>query len=435
MNTYIEDKREISVLGNYDVLVLGGGPAGVSAAVTAGRLGAKTMLIEQLGNVGGMSTTGLMSHWTGNTKGGIYEEIIKRSVSMEEEEYVHTNKSSRQTINPENLKTVYLQMLEEANVHIRLYTFASEVIMEDNRLKGVIVESKSGREAIMAKVVIDGTGDGDIAFQAGVDFVKGREEDGLMQPATLMFKIAGVDYSKAVFPGKFEDHLMIPKGDIQKLGEDSLPFPAGHVLLYRTSLPGVVTCNMTNVLEIDGTNVDDLVRATIQCRKQMQPIVDFLRNNVSGYEKCYVISSADLIGIRETRHFKGLYTINEKDIEEGRIFDDWVVSKAHFNFDVHNISGSGLDKTGAQDTFKQKKGYTIPYRCFIPEKIDGLLLSGRNISGTHLAHSNFRAMPICANMGQAVGIAAYIAARENGLPRDVDVKEIQEILKDQGCVK
>lgn len=433
MTTYSEPARQIPVIAEVDVLVLGSGPAGMGAAVWAARNGAVTMLVEQTGDVGGIATAGMMSHWTGRTEGGFYEEILDRSADIPEpEEDYGFNGSPRQLINTERLKTVFLQMLEEAGVRLRLYTFASDVIMDGDTIRGVILESKSGREAVMAKVVIDCTGDGDIAARAGAGYVKGRESDGAMQPATIMFKIGGVDYSRAIFPGGFEQKIQVPAGEIQALGSEHLPFPAGHVLLYRTTLPGVVTCNMTNCTGIDGTNTDDLAAATSACRKQIDPIIRFLRSYAPGYEHCWLLSSASLVGIRETRHFKGVKTITEEDILNARVFEDWVVTKAHFNFDVHNMSGNGLDTTGSQETFTQAKGYTIPYGCLVPEKIDGLLLAGRCISGTHMAHANFRVMPICANMGQAAGIAAALAVKNHVLPREVDVAQIQEILRENG---
>ena len=136
--------------------------------------------------------------------------------------------------------------------------------------------------------------------------------------------------------------------------------------------------------------------------------------------------------MRETRHFKGLYTITPEDIVEARVFDDWIATRNRFNFDIHNVEGSGLDKNGAQKHFRDKGQYTIPYRACVPEKIDGLLLSGRNISGTHKAHSNFRVMPICMNVGLGVGTAAAVAVKENVLPRNVDVKTVQALLEKQG---
>ena len=160
----------------------------------------------------------------------------------------------------------------------------------------------------------------------------------------------------------------------------------------------------------------------------MEEIIKFLREFAPGYENAFIISSASLIGVRETRHFKGEYTLTETDILEARIFDDYVVKDAHFNFDVHNITGSGLDKTGVQHEFKQQIGYTIPYRCLLPEKIENLLLSGRNISGTHIAHSNFRAMPICAGIGEAAGAAAALAVKNKMPVRCVTAEEIRKLI-------
>ena len=152
-----------------------------------------------------------------------------------------------------------------------------------------------------------------------------------------------------------------------------------------------------------------------------------------GYENCYLLSSASLIGVRETRHFKGLQTLTEEDIRASRVFPDWAVTHASFNFDIHNMSGNGLDETGAQDAFTATY-YTIPYGCLVPETIDGLLLAGRNISGTHMAHANYRVMPICANMGQAAGTAASICVKENIQPRQLDVKQLQKILLENGVL-
>ena len=419
----VEERRETPVWEQVDVLVVGSGPAGVSAAICAAREGVSVMLLEQSGNVGGIATEGLMSHWTGNTEGGFYDEILERSADAAQ---------MRKVIDPERLKTILLEMLEEAGVKLLLYTFACAPVMEGNKIKGVIAENKTGRGAVLGKIVVDASGDGDIAARAGVPYYIGRETDGKMRPATIMFKVAGVDVERGVFPGGFEEHLAIPAGDIQKLGEEHLPSPAGHVLLYRSTLPGIVTCNMTNCTDIDGTKAEDLTRATVVCRKQMESIVHFLREYVPGFENCYLISSASLIGIRETRHFKGEAVITREDILEARVFDDWVVTKAHFNFDVHNMTGNGLDETGVQKNFQQKKGYTIPYGCFVPLEVDNLYLAGRNISGTHMAHSNYRVMPICANMGQAVGVAAAICVKEGTVPRELSAATVQRRLIESG---
>lgn len=407
----------------FDVIAVGSGPSGIAAAVTAGRNGMRVLLIESCGRVGGISTSGMMSHFTGRVGNKIYHEVLSRAGEKNP-----FGKGKTATIDPELLTLTYIEMLEEANVELLLYTTFCDVIMEENTLKGIVCHSKDGFSAFYAKVIVDSTGDGDVAYKSGVPYILGREKDGKMQPATLMFKVGGVNMEKAVFPGSFETTVATPKGELQALAKEILPAPAGHVLLYRSTIPGIVTCNMTNVTDVDGTKAEDLTRAEIICRKQMPEIADFLRKYVPGYENCYIIGSASLIGIRETRHFKGLKTITEEDIANAVQHDDYVVYDAYFNFDVHNIDGAGLDETGCQKNFTQKNGYTIPYGCLMPSGVDGLLLSGRNISGTHMAHSNFRAMPICMGIGEAAGFAAALSVKQNKSLKDADVNAIQNLL-------
>lgn len=408
-----------------DVLVLGAGPSGFAAAYSAAKNGSGVVLVEQCGDVGGISTSGLMSHWTGTCGSPLYYEILKRSAAKNEGEW---KDKITKYIDPEKLKTLYLEMLDEVNVKIMLYTFAVDAICDGDKILGATVVNKSGMTDIYAKITIDATGDGDIAAKSGAEFVLGRESDNKMQPATLMFKVGGVDYEKAAFIQSFEEKRQTEKGELQALAKQHIPSPAGHILTYKSTLPGVVTCNMTNVTGIDGTNADDLTKATIACRNQLDYIIKYLREFVPGFENCYIISSASLIGVRETRHFKGKYTITEQDISEAKVFNDYVVKDALFNFDVHNITGAGLDKTGVQHNFKQKNGYTIPYGCLLPENKDGLLLCGRNISGSHIAHSNFRAMPICVGIGEAAGAAAAIAVKSNLKLADVDSAEVRKVI-------
>lgn len=406
---------------NTDVLVLGAGPAGFAAAYTAAKHGAQVVLVEQCGDVGGISTTGLMSHWTGSCGSPLYHEILRRSA--ERNEFPVSNIT---LIDPEKLKTLYLEMLDEVGVTIMLYTFAADAICDGDTVLGATVVNKSGITDIFANTVIDATGDGDIAARAGAEFILGREDDHKMQPTTLMFKVGGVDYSRAAFVSAFESRYQTEKGELQALAKQHIPFPAGHILTYATTLPGVVTCNMTNAIGIDGTKTEDLTKATILCRKQIDDIVKYLREFAPGYENCFVISSASLIGVRETRHFKGKQTLTEHDILEAKVFDNYVVKDAHFNFDVHNITGSGIDKTGVQKNFSQSKGYTIPYGCLLPEQKKHLLLCGRNISGTHMAHSNFRVMPICVGIGEAAGSAAALCIKKSCSLEEIDAKEIRE---------
>ena len=360
-----------------------------------------------------------MSHWTGRQDGGCFEELRAKARDCEAE----------QVINPEKLRILMLDMLMEAGVNVQLYTGFSDVIMDGNRVAGVITESKSGREAILSKMVIDSTGDGDVAARAGVPFEKGRSTDGGMQPMTIMFKVAGVDMDRAMFFWGFEDTVQLPEGDLQTLGRQELPSPAGHILLYPSSLPGVVTVNMSNMTDVDGTNARDLNRAEYVCRKQIPEIIAFLRRHVPGYEGCYLIDSADVIGVRETRRFEANYQLNEQDIAQARTFEDWVVTKSNFFFDLHNVEGAGLDANGEYKAFKQPKPYTIPLRCFVPKTVEGILLNGRNISGTHKAHSSYRVMPIVMNMGHAMGIVAAMCVAQNKKPLELDIHEVQDELR------
>lgn len=432
----MESNNKCIEKNHYDVIVCGGGPAGFAAAYSAAKEGAKTILIEQLSCIGGMATSGMMSHWTGDSEGPLLDLLLKLSKDTDKDFNYYEEKvlKAKNIINPEKLKLVMFDLLEEAGAEILLYTMCSSVIKEGNKVKGVVIQNKSGTEEIYADVVIDATGDGDIAYKAGVEYLLGRESDNKMQPVTLMFKIGGVDYETAVFPGEFEDNIETANGRIQDLAKKHLPAPMGHVLLYPTSLPGVVTVNMTNAINIDGTSAREITKAEIQCRKQIPQIIEFIKKYIPGYKNAYLLSTASLIGVRETRHFAGEYTITEEDILNAIKFNDWIATKCYFNFDIHSLVGPGLDTNGSQGKFEkeQKEKYTIPMRALIPKQIDNLILCGRNISGTHKAHSNYRVMPICINIGEGAGIIAALASEKNIIPRNVEVEKVQEILIKRG---
>lgn len=425
MDVFFHKQEELPILHNVDVLVVGSGPAGCAAAIMSARSGAKTLLVDSGSAPGGISTIGMMSHYSGKVESKLYEEVLQRMAdkNMGKRRGVRTV-----NIDPLNMVLTWIELLEEAGAGLLLYTMACESIVEDGRIAGIVVQNKTGRSVVLAKVVIDATGDGDIAADAGVGYCMGREKDGRMQPATLMFKVAGVDMERAVLPGSFETEVPTEKGELQALAKELLPHPAGHVLLYRSPIDGVVTVNMTNAINIDGTTAEGMTEAELVCRKQIPAIVDFLREYAPGYEKCYAVSAASLIGIRETRHLEGVYTITAEDILARHQFEDWIVRGAEFNFDVHNLTDASLDVTGVQKYFPKDTKYTIPYRCLLPKELEGLLFAGRNISGTHMAHSSYRVMPICLAMGEGAGVAAALAVKQDKRLRDLDVKEIQSYL-------
>ena len=424
------DVKDIPCFGDVDVLVCGGGPAGIGAALRAAREGVSTMIVDMCGCLGGIATAGMMSHWGGESSSKIMQEIFVRSREKDlGYTWIDENKPGSMNGIPHDLQMIVLEeMMQEDKVEMLYYTMVCEAVLEGDRIIGVTVQNKSGRGFIRAKCVVDSTGDGDIAASAGVPFFKGRENDGKMQPCTLMFKLGGVDYERAVFPCSFESKVETEKGELQSLGAKSLPFPAGHDLLYRQPEPDTVCVNMTNAIGIDGTDAKSVTEGMQICRSQIMPIIKFLREYAPGYEKCWLMSSASLLGIRETRHFEGIETISADDILAAKYSENWVVRRAFFNFDVHNLTGPSLDKTGVQKEWKQKSAYTIPYGCLLPKSIEGLLLSGRNISGSHLAHSNFRIMSVCIALGEAAGTAAALSIQQGKRLRDIDVREIQNIV-------
>ena len=427
MQNYIKESNDVLQIAEVDVLVCGAGPAGIGAAIMASRLGASVMVVEAQGCLGGIATAGMMSHWGGRSSSKIMPEIWDLTYEKSKDlGWTQENECGKNAIYHDVQKIVLEEMLQKENVRVLYYTLVCKAVVENGAIIGVIVENKSGRGFIKAKRVIDSTGDGDVAASAGVPYFKGRETDNRMQPCTIMFKVGGVDFERAVFPPSFETTVQTKKGELQALAKEALPFPAGHVLLYRQPTPGTVCCNMTNAIEIDGTDAESLTKGVFTCRSQILPIIKFLREYVPGYENCWLMSSASLIGIRETRHFEGLETLSKDDILEAKYYDNWVVRRGWFNFDVHNLTGASLDKTGIQHGWKQNGEYTIPYGCLLPKGVEGLLLSGRNISGSHMAHSNFRIMSVCIAIGEAAGVAAALSVKKSLKLTQVDVKEIQK---------
>ncbi len=429
MVNYIEETNKIPVIAEVDVLVCGGGPAGLGASIVAARQGASVMVVEAMGCLGGIATAGMMSHWGGRSSSKVMQEIFALTYDKAKDVgWAPENGCGTDAIYHDVQIIVLEEMMQKERIRVLYHTRVCKAVVENNAIIGVIIENKSGRGFIKAKRVVDATGDGDVAASAGVPFFKGRETDGRMQPCTIMFKVGGVDYKRALFPPSFETTIQTEKGEIQALGKEHLPFPAGHVLLYSQPTPNTVCCNMTNAIEIDGTDGESLTKGIMTCHSQIVPIVKFLREYVPGYENCWLMSSASLIGIRETRHFEGIKSLTAEDILEAKYHNDWVVRRAWFNFDVHNLTGASLDKTGIQRGWKQNEDYTIPYGCLLPKNVEGLLLSGRNISGSHLAHSNYRIMSVCIALGEAAGAAAALSVKQNKRLIDVDVKEIQEIV-------
>ena len=405
-----------------DVLVVGGGPSGVAAAISASREGAGTLIAEKSGLFGGMSTGGLLNVWCGSASSDVWETVRDRT----------TEKRQRRSVfSPEALKSLYPELLEEAGVEMLLHAQLIDVEKDGDRVKTAVFYGKSGRIRVHAKVFVDSTGDGDLACLAGVPYEKGRDLDGLMQPMSLEFMVAGVDDARAVYP-TFGTHPDLEETMQRYVAEGKILAPCGHVILLEGFEPGTACVNSTNVIRVDGTDERDLTRAELLTRRQIPQIVRFLNACVPGYERAYLVASACHIGVRETRRFSGLYRLSEDDILAQRIFDDWIVSNAQYVFGVHNLTGCGGD-IHKPDYHGER--YTIPQRCFLTREAKNVLLNGRNISGTHLAHSSYRVMPICFAMGEGTGTMAALAVKNDTLPENVDARDIQARLLAHGVAQ
>ena len=419
--------KKAPVIGDYDVVVAGAGPAGICASVAASRCGASVALVERYGIVGGNLTIGHVGPVMGKVASGTMGEEIAALLRAE------TNQQAPDT---ERAKIVLVRLLENEGVNLYLQSPVVEVTMEGTSLHGVVIGTHDGLAAITGRVVVDATGNGTVSCLAGARYMKGRDTDGLMQPASIMFTLGGVDEDIAIISrGETKDvnKSMVPAGsfvDVCKEANEKgeLPKNVDIVRLYYTTRPGERMVNATQANNIDGTKVGDIAKAEMDLRNQMEQVVRFLKKTVPGYENCYVMGSSSTLGVRESRRIAGIYVLDDEDIQNGVKFNDVIVHDVNFLVDIHNPDGSGQ----AEGKAAAVRSYDIPYRCIVPEKIDNLITSGRCISGTHRAHASYRVMNICMAIGQASGIAAALSVKEAVLPRNLQHEHIQKELTASG---
>lgn len=406
-----------------DVLVVGGGPGGLAAAIASARNGADTLLVERYGFLGGMATIGnvnpYMTYWAGEEQiiEGIHQEICDRLTAMG-----GYGKGSRTAFDPEAYKYVADRMCEEAGVKVLLHTTLSDVTESDGAIRSVEVVGKSGKQIATAQVYIDGTGDADLAAWAGARVEKGRPQDGLTQPMTLNFRVCNVDASRMA--GWDERNKLYDKAK----AEGRLHCPRENVLLFLTTRPTEIHFNQTRITGMDGTSSEDLTKAEIEGRRQAWEFLQFLRSDVPGFEDAEMQISGPQIGVRESRRVIGDYIMTEEDILGARKFPD-VIARGSYDVDIHNPTGAGT----VIKRLKPGESYDIPYRSLTPLGIENLLIAGRPISATHEAHSSVRIMPICIAIGQAAGTAAALSVRSSVVPRKLDVALLQKSLREQGA--
>jgi len=453
--------RSAIVAARPDVVVVGGGPAGIGAAVGAAHAGADVLLAERYGFLGGNATVALvmpLMSWHNEVRGArargvdeplrllpadhgpgepvvagalleLMERLLRRGGAIApSEETGYTV-----PIDPEAYKSAALELLDAAGVRYLLHAFASGVTGEPRRPDGVVLETKSGPLVVQAPVIVDATGDGDLAAAAGADVEVGRE-DGLVQPMTLMFRI--VDFERRRFEGYVREHPDQWRGvsGLWELIEQAraageLDLPREDVLFFATPHEREVSVNSTRVSGVLGIDVFDLTRAEHLARHQMDQVMAFLRKRVPGFEDAYAAQSGSHIGVRETRRVVGEYQLTADDVLGSRRFED-VIARGSYPIDIH-------DPKGGRGTLLERLptggAYDIPLRCLIPRGVDGLLVGGRCISGTHEAHSSYRVTPIALATGQAAGVAAALAARAGVAPRELAADAVQRALVEQGA--
>jgi len=435
----VEAERNTPLIGEYDVVVCGGGPAGFVAAIASARRGARTLLVERYGILGGTATAGLMVEF-----GSIYdgEQIIVGGVTHE---FLHRMEEHggapirehgthhRMIFDPETMITVCQEMVLDAGCDLLLHSWVADAVSEGERVSGVIIESKSGRQAVRAGTVIDATGDGDAAARAGASFQIGSPDGGKLQPVTLEIILGNIDSTRVTY----NHHDLIPKiAEAKAAGEWPIPtdqlFSWGRV--QKRGAPDEPTSaffflNATNALDVDGTSARSLTEAEIVTRRELDSMIAFLRRSAPGFENCYLHRTAAQVGIRETRRIECDYTLTREDVLGARHFDDGVVPGRN-SIDVHEVEGKAFE----HEFLKAGTHYQIPYRCLLPKGIEGMLVAGRCLSADHRALGSVRVMVVCMPMGEAVGSAAAMAADLGVTPREVDTRELRETIRGGGTV-
>lgn len=421
--------RAMTVRKSYDVIVCGAGPAGICAAVAAARQGAKVALLERYGIPGGNLTAGHVGPILGSVSEGTMRDEVCELLGVRDNDMDGKTGVAHDT---EKARIALTEFIHHENIEVYLQTMVSDVWMEGDTVKGVIISTKEGLQVLAAPVVIDSTGDGDVATFAGCAFEKGRE-DGLMQPVTLEFTLDDVDEERAILCiGDIDDVQFKGQRFLDWCKEQAqagvIPLQTAAVRLHPTVYKGSRQVNTTQANGYDSTKLETIYDAELELRRQIPILQKFFRENLPGYENCKVVGSACTTGIRESRRIVGEYCITAEECAAGARFPDVIVHKANFLVDIHNPTGSGQ----AEKKIQYCIPYDLPYRCFVPKKVDGLYVAGRCISGTHRAHASYRVMSICMAMGEAIGVAAAMCSKQGRTPRQLDVKSLQDKLTGLG---
>ena len=410
----------------YELVVVGGGFAGVAAAIAAARAGVDVLLVDKGNCLGGAAVNCLVSPFMPYStvidgkhvvlSAGIFSEIIRR---MDER---HAMVGERFFLE-EELKFVLNDMVLEAGVKLLFHAYIFKAEKRDGRITSISVATKSGETRIEADYFIDATGDAQLAYLADCPTTLGREPDHLCQPMTLCFRVGNVDRDRF-----YASQPRWSKIHAQMLESGQLINPRENILVFHTPIPNVLHFNTTRVVKKNPTCPEDVTEAEVLARQQVQEVYELLKEHADGLENSYLMMTAAEIGVRESRMIVGDYVLTETDCKDCTRFED-AIAASNYEIDIHNPEGTGT----SHYFFKPGEYYTIPYRCLIPKEATNLLVAGRCISSDHGAQASYRIMPNVCTLGEAAGSAMGLAVKEGKQVRDIDVGALQAELKKNGA--
>lgn len=418
----MEYRAEINVMGTWDVVIAGGGPSGICAAVSAARMGRKVLVLERAGVVGGNLTIGHVSPISGGyVKNTMADEINRLLVG------------DGLPADFEKAKILLTRLLDDEGVEVYLNTSVCDAVREGSKIRALVISTPGGLKAVEGKLFIDATGDGTLSALAGEKVEFGRD-DGLVQPVSVMFTISGVAEDQPILCMHEAMDTKLKKGYYLQMCKDAcrsgeLPPTVDIVRLYQGPCRTDRVVNATQVNGMNPVDPADYTKAQIGLRKQIPWIIDWLKQNVEGFENIRLKDSSDIVGVRESRRVMGQYVLTAEDLVEGRAFEDVIVHKADFPIDIHNPSGAGQAESDALP--QTTKLYDIPYRSIVPLVNENLYTAGRCISGTHRAHASYRVMNMAMNLGEAAGIAAALCVQQGRNNRSLDFRDVQKCLRDR----
>jgi len=409
-----EDSKSFSA----DVAVVGGGVAGLAAAVSAAREGADTYLIEHYGFLGGTATAAFVGRFQEGppVKGspvimGLYQEICERLQGYD----VYRDKH----FDPEMMKYVAFDLCKETGVKLLLHATVFQVDVSRSRIDSLSVASKQGPRQVKAHTYIDATGDGTVSALAGAEFDLGRQADGSTQPMTLIFQLGNIDHGRLKTADWNELSTTLRK-ELKELAY------RGRIFFHEW-VEGMLGFCISHVSGLNALDIEDLTEAEIKSRQQALEVLRFFRRHVPGCERCNLITATDL-GIRESRRVTGDYVLTREDVIGCRKFEDSIGCSTSW-IDMHNPDGKGV----LHELVTPEDWFEIPYRSLLVKGFDNLLVAGRCISATHEAQGAIRVMPTCIEVGQGAGVAAALAAKERTTTREISTENLQKRLVAQGA--